>query len=184
MTSSPLVSVAPMTWPVWMPPPDQRLVKARGQWSRPGWTVPEGALAALIEGAFEGIEFLPQRDLAIETADFSGVRQPDVGDGELRLAGIAGDDEGRPGVAEIGGAVVLERRVDADVGRQGAFARTILRAHVVGDGHPVGIARLGFVARVGVAGEELHRAGGMAAGRLDHRAQHGEPVRDGGLPGQ
>ena len=35
-----------MTRPVGMPPPAQMFEKARGQWSRPGCTVPAGPLAS------------------------------------------------------------------------------------------------------------------------------------------
>jgi len=45
-TSSPRLSVAPITRPVWMPPPAQMFEKARVQWPRPGWTVPAAALAS------------------------------------------------------------------------------------------------------------------------------------------
>ncbi len=83
-----------------------------------------------------------------------------------------GAEVGRPGDREV---VVAIDRVDADVVGNAAIG---IAAQVVGDAHQVGQDRLELVLRVGVAGEQLQRAGRMAAAGVGHRAQDGEPVGD------
>ena len=306
MTSSPRLSVAPMTPPVWMPPPAQMLEKARGQWSRPGCSVPAGALASPRAGAAVEADLRRAAELAGDDDEHALVQSARVdvlderGDrlvvvrqrkrsasktgagsprdrpscctrphsGPLRLAGddlharfdqpareqqllapaiapvaIAGarvflaqieriarlrigqqrhrlrfelieraefalrdrsrapacrgsaaarrdrsaaatprrserpmlgtskfgrfgsssHRERRIRVAQIGGAVVFERRIHADVVRQRIRAPAVFRAQIVGHRHPVRQLRLRLVARVGVAREHLHRARRMAA---------------------
>ena len=109
--------------------------------------IERGELPLLVERALEGVERLTERQPTAEAADFSEIGQSDVGDGEVGLAWIARDSERRIRIAEIGRAVVFQRRIDADIGRKRAFPGAIERTHVVRDGHPVGIMlRLGQIA--------------------------------------
>ncbi len=134
----------------------------------------EGAeFALLVEGALELVEALAQGDAVAEAARLGGVAETDVRHGEIGAVRVVADREGGVGVAEVGGAVVFEGRVDPDVVRERVAAFAVL-GPVMGHRHPVGEARLRFVAFVAVAREHLHRASGVAAGLLVHRAHDRE----------
>ncbi len=139
-----------------------------------------------VDLAAEVIERASQLEAAVEAFDL-GVGQADVGHAEAGGTRIAGDGEGLIRRAEVGGpgdheAVVAGDRIDADVvgDRAGGVGAG---AEVVGDGHEVGADRLRLVARVGVAGEDLERASGVAAAGVGHRAEHGEAVGERGEAG-
>ena len=122
----------------------------------------------LFNRPLERIKLLAEGDAAVESGAVTPRGGADVGHREARLVWVAGDDERLVGVAEIGRPVVFQRRADADVARERVDARPLLGAEVVGHRHPVGVFRLWFVARVGIAREHLHRTGRMATGRLLH----------------
>ena len=128
--------------------------------------------------ALERVELPANPYAAAEAILLGGTPEAEIRNGERWRARITGDDEWPPGIAEIGGAVVAERRIDADIPRQRVRPRSALGEEAIGDAHPIRKPGLGLVLGVHVAGEHLHRSGRMPARRLRHRPEYGEPVGD------
>ena len=139
-------------------------------------------IAGLIDVPPQPIQCVPHFHSLLQPARLGRVFQADVRNLELRLARVAEYLERLMGGAKIrrpsnGEAVVVVDRIDGDVVRQ--RRRTVI-PHLVGDAHPVGIARHKFVRGVGIAGKHLQRSAWMTAARVGHRSQQRIPVGDAG----
>ena len=135
-------------------------------------------LAFLVKGALQFVEVAAQGKPITETTRLGGIGEADVRHLEIGAIRIVAHGEGRVGVAEVSGTIILKRRIHPDVVRQWIVAFFSLPAQVMGHRHPVGEARLGLVALVGVTREHLHGAGGMPARLLVHGTQDRELVGD------
>jgi hypothetical protein len=142
--------------------------------------------AGLVDVATQAVEGRPHIDPGTEAGLFGRVFETDVGDFEGGKAGVAEDAEGFGGGAEVGRtgdaeAVVLVDGVDGHIARERADS---VGTEAVGNAHPVGVAGLGFVGGIGVAGEDLQRTGGVAAAGVSDGAEQRVLVGDGGEAGE
>ena len=136
--------------------------------------------ARLIDFAPHAIEARLERHSRADHLCLLFVLQPNVGNLELRRAGIAEDFERfvsrsqvrRPGDREV---VIIVDRIHRDVIRNAASR---ISTQVTGDCHPIRKHRLELVRSVRIACQHLQRSRRMPTSRVSHRPQQRVLVRD------